>query len=169
MTADGRSVRTTDRPFVILGIQQVALGAADKHRLVHLWVELLGLVPTGTFRSVGENVDEDIVGFVGGRQQCEVDLMQPVDAGARPHVAEPALNHIGLWVDDLPAACRWLSARGVRFAGGIRKGGAGHDVCFIHPKGDAESPVGGAGVLIELVQAPVEVVEALAGGGQRSP
>jgi lactoylglutathione lyase len=31
--------------------------------------------------------------------------------------------------------------------GGIRKGAAGHDVCFIHPK-SAE------GVLIELVQAP---------------
>jgi lactoylglutathione lyase len=50
----------------------------------------------------------------------------------------------------------------VRFApGGIRKGAAGHDICFIHPKGNDEFPVGGEGVLIELVQAPPEVVRAL--------
>ena len=34
---------------------------------------------------------------------------------------------------------------------------------FIHPKGNEQSPIGGAGVLIELVQAPPEVVEALKG------
>jgi lactoylglutathione lyase len=49
----------------------------------------------------------------------------------------------------------------VRFApGGIRPGAAGHDVCFIHPKGDAASPLSGEGVLIELVQAPAEVIAA---------
>jgi lactoylglutathione lyase len=49
----------------------------------------------------------------------------------------------------------------VRFTpGGIRKGAAGFDVCFIHPKGDPGHPVGGEGVLIELVQAPPEVVQA---------
>ena len=53
-------------------------------------------------------------------------------------------------------------ARGVRFTpGGIRKGAAGYDVCFIHPKGNEESPIGGEGVLIELVQAPADVIAAL--------
>jgi lactoylglutathione lyase len=76
-------------------------------------------------------------------------------------VHDPALNHVGLWIDDLHAAVAWLGAQGVRFTpGGIRKGAAGHEVCFIHPKGSAEAPVGGAGVLIELVQAPPDVVEA---------
>ena len=66
-------------------------------------------------------------------------------------------------IDDLPAAVQWLSARGLRFApGGIRKGAAGHDICFVHPRGNDESPLGGEGVLIELVQAPPEVVRALA-------
>ena len=55
-----------------------------------------------------------------------------------------------------------LSYQGVRFApGGIRKGAAGHDVAFIHPKGNDEFPVGGGGVLIELVQAPPDVIRAL--------
>lgn len=51
---------------------------------------------------------------------------------------------------------------GVRFTpGGIRKGASGHNVTFIHPKGNADSPIGGAGVLIELVQAPPDVISAL--------
>ena len=65
------------------------------------------------------------------------------------------LNHVGLWIDDLPKAVEWLSANGVRFApGGIRKGAAGFDITFLHPKGNEEFPIGGEGVLIELVQAP---------------
>ena len=47
--------------------------------------------------------------------------------------------------------------------GGIRKGAAGHEVCFIHPKGSEAAPIGGEGVLIELVQAPPDVIEATAG------
>ena len=89
--------------------------------------------------------------------------MQPIDPEKKPKVHDPALNHVGLWIDDLAAAVGWLEAAGVRFTpGGIRKGAAGFDVCFIHPKGNEESPVGGAGVLIELVQAPAEVREAFA-------
>ena len=153
-----------ERPFVVLGIQQVAVGAADKRDLTRLWVELLGLTRSGEYRSAAENVDEDIASFATGRQHCEIDLMQPVDPEARPRVHEPALNHIGLWVDDLAAAYDWLRARGVRFAaGGIRTGAAGHAVCFIHPKGDEQSPSGGEGVLIELVQAPEAVIVALGG------
>jgi lactoylglutathione lyase len=50
----------------------------------------------------------------------------------------------------------------MRFApGGIRKGAAGHDIIFIHPKSSEEFPFGGEGVLIELVQAPLEVITAL--------
>jgi lactoylglutathione lyase len=95
-----------------------------------------------------------------GPNKVEVDLMQPLDPDKKPRVQDPPLNHVGLWVDDLPAAVAWLQARGVRFTpGGIRKGASGFDVCFIHPKGTAESPVGGEGVLIELVQASPEVRE----------
>jgi lactoylglutathione lyase len=47
----------------------------------------------------------------------------------------------------------------VRFTpGGIRKGAAGHNVAFIHPKGSESKPHSGQGVLIELVQAPPEVI-----------
>ena len=88
--------------------------------------------------------------------------MQPLDPDARPKVHDPALNHIGLWVDDLPAAVDWLTEQGMRFTpGGIRKGAAGHDIVFVHPKGNDATPLSGEGVLIELVQAPDDVIAAL--------
>lgn len=153
----------SERPFRVLGLQQIAVGALDKGDLRRLWIDLLGLESHGHFRSESENVDEDIALAGAGPFKVEVDLMQPVDPEKRPKVHDPALNHVGLWVDDLAAAVEWLAGQGVRFTpGGIRKGAAGHDVCFIHPKGGGEAPVGGAGVLIELVQAPPEVVEAFA-------
>jgi lactoylglutathione lyase len=151
----------SDRPFSILGVQQIAVGALDKQALRRLWVDTLGLELSGSFRSERENVDEDIAVAGAGPLKVEVDLMQPIDPEKRPKVHDPALNHVGLWVDDLAAAVAWLEKKGMRFTpGGIRKGAAGHDVCFIHPKGSEESPIGGEGVLIELVQAPREVVEA---------
>jgi lactoylglutathione lyase len=152
----------TMRPFRILGLQQVAIGAPDKQRLRALWVDLLGLPVTSDFRSERENVDEDICTLGRGPHAVEVDLMQPLDPAAKPAVHLPPLNHLGLWVDDLRSAVQWLGERGVRFApGGIRTGASGHDVCFIHPRGSDDCPVGGEGVLIELVQAPPEVVRAL--------
>ena len=151
------------RPFKVLGLQQIAIGGADKLKLQHLWVELFGLQLTGTYRSASENVDEDICALGAGPLKVEVDLMQPLDASKKPAVHQPPLNHIGLWIDDLPAAVEWLGRQGVRFApGGIRKGAAGFDICFIHPKGNEDSPIGGEGVLIELVQAPPEVISAFA-------
>lgn len=149
----------SERPFSILGVQQIAVGGLDKSRLKTLWVDLLGATPTGTYRSERENVDEDICVVGHGAAEVEIDLMQPIDPDGRPRVHSPALNHVGLWVDDLAAAVAWLSAQGVRFTpGGIRKGAAGHDVCFIHPKGSEQLPFGGEGVLIELVQAPAELI-----------
>ena len=151
------------RPFRVLGIQQIAIGGPDKARLRRLWVDTLGLAVVGNYRSERENVDEDIAVLGSGPFKCEVDLMQPVDPAKKPAVHETPLNHVGLWVDDLPNAVEWLSANGMRFApGGIRKGAAGHDICFVHPKANDEFPIGGEGVLIELVQAPPEVIAAYA-------
>ena len=152
---------TDTRPFKVLGIQQIAIGGPSKDRLRTLWVDTLGLRVTGNFVSERENVDEDICAMGSGAHAVEVDLMQPLDPDKKPAVHTTPLNHVGLWIDDLPRAVEWLTGRGVRFApGGIRKGAAGFDICFIHPKGNEELPIGGEGVLIELVQAPEEVVKA---------
>ena len=150
------------KPFRILGIQQIAIGGESKDRLRKLWIDLLGFEYLSTFVSERENVDEDICAIGSGAHQVEVDLMQPFDINKKPAVHQTPLNHIGLWVDDLPKAVEWLTAQGMRFApGGIRKGAAGHDIIFIHPKGNEEFPFSGEGVLIELVQAPAEIIGGL--------
>jgi lactoylglutathione lyase len=153
----------TPRPFRVLGLQQIAVGGLSKEPLRRLYVDLLGLHSEGSYRSEKENVDEDILACGAGVARVEVDVMQPIDPDKKPKVHDPALNHVGFWVDDLAAAVAWLGEQGVRFTpGGIRKGAAGFDVCFIHPKGDAGAPQGGEGVLIELVQAPPAVIDAFA-------
>jgi len=146
------------RPFKVLGIQHIAIGNESKARLEKFWVDMLGLEKTGTFKSERENVDEDILCIGQGLHAVEVDIMQPLDAEKSPRVHDPKLNHIGLWIDDLPKAAEWLTAQGVRFTpGGIRKGASGYDVCFIHPKGNEEFPLCSEGVLVELLQAPEAV------------
>jgi lactoylglutathione lyase len=158
MTASGR-------PFRVLGVQQIAIGGLDRAPLRRLWCELLGVEQVGSYESAAENVLEDILRLGPETAPIEIDLMEPLDTARAPRVHEPALNHIGLWIDDLRAAYAFLEARGVRFApGGIRAGAAGHDVCFIHPKASAERPESGQGVLIELVQAPPDVVARLSPG-----
>ncbi len=152
------------RPFKVIGIQQIAVGGLDKQPLRKFWIETMGLQSEGNYRSEDENVDEDIAIIGTGPTRVEVDLMQPIDSGKRPKVQDPALNHVGLWIDDLAAAQNWLIEKGVRFTpGGIRKGASGYDVCFIHPKGNEQFPLCGEGVLIELVQAPPDVVQTLSG------
>ena len=147
------------RPFHVLGVQQIAVGGRDRSALRELWVDRLGLLSVSTFRSAAENVDEEILRLGRGLGEVEIDLMKPLDDNARPTPHNPPLNHVGLWIDALRSAVTWLVMHGVRIApGGIRRGAAGHDVCFLHPKPSQWFPISGNGVLIELVQAPPELI-----------
>lgn len=150
------------RPFKVLGIQQIAVGGEDKAKLARFWVDILGLSVVKTISSERENVDEDVLKIGEGPHAVEVDIMQPLDFDKKPRVDQPKLNHVGLWIDNLPKAVDWLTEQGVRFTpGGIRPGASGYDICFIHPKGNEEFPLCSEGVLVELVQAPADVIEAL--------
>lgn len=163
VTCISRTFSTTAnaKPFRVLGVQQIALGSTNRSALQHLWIDLFDAKHVTTFESTKENVAEDVTELGYGPYAVEIDLMEPLDPEKSPKVHIPPLNHIGLWIDDLPAAVKWLGEQGVRFApGGIRPGASGHDICFIHPKGNDASPISGQGVLIELVQAPQNVIEA---------
>ncbi|EMJ86594.1 VOC family protein [Leptospira meyeri] len=150
------------RPFKVLGIQQVAIGGESKEKLSKFWVDVMGLTKVSDYKSEKENVDEDILSMGNGPFKVEIDLMQPIDPNKSPKVHDPKLNHIGLWIDKLEECVDYLTKQGVRFTpGGIRKGAAGYNVCFIHPKGNEEFPLCSEGVLVELVQAPEEVIKAL--------
>ena len=155
-------LNSKNKAFNILGLQQIAIGTEEKSKHIELWQNLFGLPKIGVYKSEFENVDEDILKLGNGIAEIEVDIMQPIDINKKPAVHTPTLNHIGLWVDDIESAYNQLEASGVRFTpGGIRMGASGHNVCFIHPKGNENSPISGEGVLIELVQAPKELINKL--------
>jgi lactoylglutathione lyase len=150
------------KPFKILGVQQIAIGCAERGPLDALWKDVFDLKPADSVTIESENVSEDIIQLGPRPYTVEIDLMTPVDINKSPKVHVPPLNHIGLWVDNLQVAVEWMTTHGkVRFTpGGIRRGAAGHDVIFIHPKCNDQYPVSGNGVLVELVQAPDDVIKA---------
>ena len=114
----------------------------------------MGLKKVHEFQSEKENVDEDVLemgrGLLG---KVEVDLMAPLDPEKSPKVHQPALNHIGLWVDNLENAVEYCEKNEIKVVGGIRKGASGYNITFVHPKS-------AGGILLELVQAPQEVINA---------
>jgi Glyoxalase/Bleomycin resistance protein/Dioxygenase superfamily len=107
----------TARPFNVLGVQQIALGSRDRRALRTLWVDCLGLTPASTYTSAVENVDEEILSVGLGLGRVEVDLMQPVDEAARPTIHEPALHHVGLWIDALHSAVAGVARRAAHAGG----------------------------------------------------
>ena len=87
---------------------------------------------------------------------------QAVQAGERLAVIEAMKMENILTATQDGVVREVMAAKGVHFApGGIRPGAADHDIIFIHPKGNEQFALGGEGVLIELVQAPPEVIAAL--------
>jgi len=46
----------SNRPFNVLGIQQIAVGGLDKQKLKRFWVDTLGLTYASTYVSEKENV-----------------------------------------------------------------------------------------------------------------
>lgn len=82
------SVTTSDRPFRILGVQQIAIGSTDKEGQSKLWKDIFGFEAESTHRIEKENVEEDIlrVGASKSPFAVEIDLMQPIDPGKSPKV-----------------------------------------------------------------------------------
>lgn len=135
-----RQMSSGAKPFRVLGIQQIAIGGLDKSVLTKFWVNTLGIEKVGEYKAEvrrkeflamalltahlqKENVDEDILTLGSGAHKVEIDLMQPLDPNKSPKVHIPALNHVGLWVDNLENAVENLTAQGINFTpGGIRKG-----------------------------------------------
>ena len=79
--ASARGLRyfSTAKPFQILGLQQIAVGALDKGPLSKIWGDVFGLKKVHSFKSEQENVDEDIMQLGEGPYAVEVDLMTPLD------------------------------------------------------------------------------------------
>ena len=71
----------------------------------------MGIEKVGTYKAEKENVDEDILKLGVGPHAVEIDLMQPIDPEKAPKVHIPALNHVGLWVDNIHNCVENLTAK----------------------------------------------------------
>ena len=94
----------------------MALGGLNKGDLQKFWIDTLGMSKINSFKSERENVDEDVLecgkGLLG---KIEVDIMTPLDPEKSPKVHIPPLNHIGLWVDDLPKCVEHLESKSLNY------------------------------------------------------
>lgn len=80
------STAAKTRPFKILGVQQIAIGCAEKGPLNALWKDIFGFEAYANKRMEGENVDEDILKLGPAPFDVEVDLMTPIDVDGSPKV-----------------------------------------------------------------------------------
>ena len=152
------------RPTALLGmLEQLTLLQLDPTAAIAPAADLVAWSRIGSDYQPAQlerALDRDRTVF---EQHAQPTPVEPVLALVRP------MSDLRLYLADMVSwasrggrRVEWMTANGVRFApGGIRPGAAGHDICFIHPKGNDEFPIGGEGVLIELVQAPPAVIAAL--------
>lgn len=137
-----------ERPFRVLAVKHIAIGSKENSALEYFFVELLGIEKVSEETIPSENVRESKLRLPDG---LELDLMETIDSSKKPDVSKRPLHHFALQVDNLETAHSWLKSKGVRIAGGIRKGAGGKKIFFVHPKGNDESPTG-AGVLLEFCE-----------------
>ena len=84
------SATTGNRPFRVLGIQQIAIGSTERGPLNHLWENIFGLQPSPIHRLEKENVEECIIKLGPQNQNSkfdiEIDLMTPINPDVAPKV-----------------------------------------------------------------------------------
>ena len=151
------------RPFRILGLQQIAIGGTDKKRLRKLWVDTLGVPVTG---QLPQRARERRRGHPGAGDGTDQGRDRPDAADrhrqearrprnpAQPHRTVGRRSAEGGGVARRRTAC--VSPR----AASARAPQASTSASCTR-RATTQFPISGEGVLIELVQAPPEVVATL--------
>jgi len=129
-------------------IQHVALAVADIDESISFYREVWGLEPSHREKVEADHIEEAM--FPLG--DSHIQLISPTsDASTVARFLDrrgEGLHHIAYEVDDLEGTLRRLKSSGVTLIDEHpRRGGGGHMVAFVHPKGNH-------GVLVELMQRP---------------
>lgn len=129
-------------------IEHVAIAVADLDAAVELYRDVWGLEVEHRERVEDQGVEEAMVRIGESYLQLLGATGPDTTVGKFLERRGEGLHHIAYEVDDLPAALAELKAQGVPLIDETpRKGGRGHMVAFVHPKGNR-------GLLVELVQKP---------------
>ena len=129
-------------------IEHVAVAVADLDAAVALYRDVWGLEVEHRERVEDQGVEEAMVRIGDSYIQLLGATGPDTTVGKFLERRGEGLHHIAYEVDDLVASLAELKAQGVPLIDEApRKGGRGHMVAFVHPKGNR-------GLLVELIQKP---------------
>ena len=129
-------------------IEHIALAVADLDEAVAHYENVWGLTVSHREHVEDQGVEEAMLPI--GESFLQLLGATSPDTTVGKFVARrgEGLHHIAYEVDDLEGALADLKARGVPLIDEApRRGGRGHMVAFVHPKGNH-------GLLVELIQRP---------------
>ena len=129
-------------------IEHIAVAVADLDAAVALYRDVWGLDVEHRERVEDQGVEEAMVRIGESYIQLLGATGPDTTVGRFLERNGEGLHHIAYEVDDLETSLADLKEQGVRLIDETpRKGGRGHMVAFVHPKGNR-------GVLVELIQRP---------------
>jgi methylmalonyl-CoA/ethylmalonyl-CoA epimerase len=129
-------------------IEHVAVAVADLDAAVALYRDVWGLEVESRERVEDQGVEEAMVKIGDSYIQLLGATGPDTTVGKFLERRGEGLHHIAYEVDDLEGALAELKEQGVPLIDEApRKGGRGHMVAFVHPKGNR-------GLLVELIQKP---------------
>lgn len=135
-------------PGMLGKIEHVALAVADLEAAVKHYSEVWGLEVSHRERVEDQGVEEAMLPLGESHLQLLGATGPDTTVGKFLASRGEGLHHIAYEVDDLEGALAELRAKGVRLIDEApRRGGRGHMVAFVHPKGNH-------GLLVELIQRP---------------
>jgi methylmalonyl-CoA/ethylmalonyl-CoA epimerase len=129
-------------------IDQIAIAVDDLDEALAFYKRAFGLMPESRERVDSDGVEEAMLN-VGG---VYIQLLQATreDSPIARYLAKngPGLHHLGFGVSDINETLVQLRDENVRLIDEEpRRGGGGHTVAFVHPKGTTD----GGGILVELI------------------
>ena len=129
-------------------IEHVAVAVADLDAAVALYRDVWGLEVEHRERVEDQGVEEAMVKIGESYIQLLGATGPDTTVGKFLERRGEGLHHIAYEVDDLEGTLAELKEQGVPLIDEApRKGGRGHMVAFVHPKGNR-------GLLVELIQKP---------------
>jgi methylmalonyl-CoA/ethylmalonyl-CoA epimerase len=129
-------------------IEHVAIAVADIDAAIEHYKNVWGLEVAHRERVDDQGVEEAMLQLGDSYLQLLGATDPSTTVGKFLERRGEGLHHIAYEVDDLEAALSELKAKGVPLIDEKpRRGGRGHMVAFVHPKGNH-------GLLVELIQAP---------------
>ena len=129
-------------------IEHVAIAVADLEAAVAHYETVWGLTVEHRERVEDQGVEEAMLPIGESYLQLLGATGPDTTVGKFIERRGEGLHHIAYEVDDLEAALAELKEKGVPLIDEApRRGGRGHMVAFVHPKGNH-------GLLVELIQAP---------------